>query len=163
MPFGFRGPRSGRSTLLTGTAGLVLVAGLSTGLAAPAAAAAPPAAVVDTTAALPAAAQHLGVPYRLGGTTPAGFDCSGFTGFVFRQLGVHLPRTAHQQMLATRPVAAHDARPGDLVFFLSRGGRAHHVGIYSGDGKMFDSPRAGRTVSERRIWASTVVFHRVGG
>ena len=157
MPFGFRGRRSGRSTLLTSTAGLVLAAGLSFGLTAPASA-----AVVDTAAALPAAAEHLGVPYRFGGTTPAGFDCSGFTGYVFRQLGVELPRTAHQQMLATRPVAAHDARPGDLVFFLNRGGRAYHVGIYSGDGRMFDSPRAGRTVTERRIWSKAVVFHRVG-
>ena len=151
-----------RSPLLTTTAGLLLAAGLGTGLAAPAAAAPLP-AVAPAGTAVQIAERYLGVPYRYGGTTPAGFDCSGFTGFVYRELGVHLPRTAHEQMLATRRVAAHEARPGDLVFFVSRGGRAYHVGVYAGDWRMLDSPRAGRTVTERRIWTSAVVFHRAIG
>jgi cell wall-associated NlpC family hydrolase len=92
--------------------------------------------------------------------TPRGFDCSGFTGYVYRQLGISLPRTANQQMLATRRVSRSAARPGDLVFFVS-GGRAYHVGLYAGGGKLYDAPRTGKTVSKRAIWDAAVVFGRV--
>ena len=142
----------------------LLAGGLSLGLAVPAQAhpTAPAAPVaIAGTPVLAIADQYVGVPYVWGGTTPAGFDCSGYTGFVFGQLGIQLPRTANDQMLATPRVAAHEARPGDLVFFLSSSGRAYHNGIYAGDGYMYDSPRAGKSVSKRKIWSATVVFHRV--
>jgi len=61
-----------------------------------------------------------GIPYLYGGTTPAGFDCSGFTQYIFGKLGVSLPRTAEQQRQATTPVSTPEV--GDLVFFATRPG-----------------------------------------
>ncbi|WP_083841833.1 NlpC/P60 family protein [Mobilicoccus pelagius] len=96
-----------------------------------------------------------GIPYVWGGTSTRGFDCSGYTQHVFRKAGVSLPRTAAQQQRATTRVR--DPRPGDLVFF---GTPAHHVGIYAGDGKMYDAPRTGRTTGLHRIWSSNVTYGR---
>jgi cell wall-associated NlpC family hydrolase len=109
---------------------------------------------------LSVAARYVGTPYVYGGTTPRGFDCSGYTRYVWAQLGVSLPRTANQQMNATRRVPRSQAKPGDLVFFVS-GGRAYHVGLYAGSGMMYDSPRAGKKLSKRKIWDAAVVFGRV--
>jgi cell wall-associated NlpC family hydrolase len=108
------------------------------------------------------AARYVGTPYLYGGTTPRGFDCSGFTRYVYAQLGISLPRTANQQMNATRRVSRSEARPGDLVFFVS-GGRAYHNGLYAGDGQMYDSPRSGKSLQKREIWDANVVFGRVTG
>ena len=91
---------------------------------------------------------QLGTQYVYGGTTPAGFDCSGFTGFAFAKAGKRLPRTAAQQQRAVRSVST--PRPGDLVFI---GARAHHVGIYVGNGKMLHSPRTGKPVQIAKIYA----------
>lgn len=87
------------------------------------------------------AASLAGIYYVYGGTTPAGFDCSGYTQYVFGKVGVSLPRTAEQQRQATTPVTS--PQPGDLVFF---GSPAHHVGIYAGNGKMWDSEQTGVAV-----------------
>lgn len=75
----------------------------------------------------------LKVPYVLGGTTPNGFDCSGFTSYVFEQLGVTLPRTSDEQFLGGEAVDLEDAKPGDLLFYdaLNKG-RVSHVAIYLG-------------------------------
>jgi cell wall-associated NlpC family hydrolase len=108
------------------------------------------------------AARYVGTPYVYGGTTPKGFDCSGYTRYVYKQLGVSLPRTADQQLNATRRISRSAARPGDLVFFVS-GGRAYHNGIYAGNGMMYDAPRSGKSVQKREIWDATIVFGRVGG
>jgi len=108
------------------------------------------------------AARYVGTPYRYGGTTPRGFDCSGYTRYVYAKLGISLPRTANMQMNATRRIKRSQARPGDLVFFVSSG-RAYHVGIYAGGGMMYDSPRSGKSVSKRKIWDAAVVFGRVRG
>ncbi|WP_052466569.1 C40 family peptidase [Mobilicoccus massiliensis] len=96
-----------------------------------------------------------GIPYRWGGTSTRGFDCSGFTRHVFRKAGVSLPRTAAAQQRAVRRVR--DPKPGDLVFF---GSPAHHVGIYAGSGRMYDSPRTGRTTGLHKIWSSRVTYGR---
>jgi cell wall-associated NlpC family hydrolase len=108
------------------------------------------------------AARYVGTPYVYGGTTPQGFDCSGYTRYVYAQFGISLPRTANAQMLATKRVSRSEAKPGDLVFFVS-GGRAYHNGIYAGNGMMYDSPRSGKSVSKRKIWDAAVVFGRVRG
>lgn len=102
------------------------------------------------------ARRYSGIRYRWGGTTPRGFDCSGFTSFVFRKAGVRLPRTAAAQQRATRRVSA--PRPGDLVFF---GRPARHVGIYAGGGRMYDSPRRGKSTGLHKIWSRSVTYGRV--
>jgi cell wall-associated NlpC family hydrolase len=101
------------------------------------------------------AAQYQGVPYQYGGTTPAGFDCSGYTAYVFRQVGIFLPRTASEQQAASTPVS--NPQPGDLVFF---GSPAYHVGIYAGNGMMWDSPHSGASVGLRPIWSSSATYGR---
>ncbi len=98
----------------------------------------------------------VGTPYTYGGQSPEeGFDCSGFTMYVFAQHGVDLPRTADQQQSAATPVS--DPQPGDLVFF---GAPAWHVGIYAGDGMMYDSGSEGSTVTKRAIWTDDVTYGR---
>jgi cell wall-associated NlpC family hydrolase len=101
-----------------------------------------------------------GVPYRWGGNDPAtGLDCSGLTQLVYRKLGVELPRVAADQARQGTAVASlAAARPGDLVFF---GTPAHHVGIYAGDGKMIDAPRAGKTVGLHNLWGTPSAIRRV--
>jgi len=97
-----------------------------------------------------------GLPYLYGGTTPAGFDCSGFTQYIFAKLGVSLPRTAEQQRQATTPVSI--PKVGDLVFF---GVPAYHNGIYAGNGMMYDAPRTGLKTGLRAIWTPDVTYGRV--
>ncbi|HST86312.1 MAG TPA: NlpC/P60 family protein [Kineosporiaceae bacterium] len=124
--------------------------------------AAAPTGTASGSSVLAIAARYVGTPYVYGGTTPRGFDCSGFVGYVYRQLGVSLPRTANDQMNATRQIPRSQAQPGDLVFFVS-GGRAYHDGIYAGGNMMYDSPRSGKSIQKREIWSADVVFARVTG
>jgi cell wall-associated NlpC family hydrolase len=102
------------------------------------------------------AASLNGTPYLWGGTTPAGFDCSGFTQYVFNKIGISLPRTAEEQRQFATPVS--NPQPGDLVFF---GIPAYHNGIYAGNGMMWDAPKTGKTVGLHAIWAGTVTYGRV--
>ncbi|OKL47372.1 C40 family peptidase [Boudabousia marimammalium] len=88
------------------------------------------------------AQQYIGVPYRWGGTTPGGgFDCSGFTAYVYRQVGINLPHQSTAQMRMGRRVSAAEARPGDLIWHPG------HVGIYLGNGQMIHAPRPGKSVT----------------
>ena len=102
------------------------------------------------------ASRYAGTAYRYGGTTPAGFDCSGFTSYVLRQVGIDLPRTSDSQRAATARISRSEAVPGDLVFMPG------HVGIYAGGGMMWDSPRTGEVVSRRSIYSSSATYGRVG-
>ncbi|WP_242496404.1 C40 family peptidase [Xylanimonas protaetiae] len=126
--------------------------------AAPAAASigAPAPAFANGSAVIEIAARYVGVPYLAGGSTPAGFDCSGFTSYVFAQVGISLPRTSSAQRGVGTVVSRADAQPGDLIW--SPG----HVAIYAGNGMQIDAPRPGKTIQFRSIWQSNPVFIRVG-
>jgi hypothetical protein len=87
------------------------------------------------------AASQAGAAYRYGGVTPSGFDCSGFTGWVYANRGVSLPRTSGEQSRAGLAVARGALAPGDLVFF-GRDGRVGHVGIYVSGGSFIHSSGA---------------------
>ncbi|MGQ7298065.1 MULTISPECIES: C40 family peptidase [Actinomycetes] len=138
-------------------AGLALSGGLVAGAAIPASAA----PVLNSGAVLATASQYIGTPYRFGGTSPSGFDCSGYTQHVYADNGIALARTTSEQLATTTRISKSEARPGDLVFFVNAAGRPYHVGIYTGDGRMMDSPRTGKSVSERSIWTEDVIYTRV--
>lgn len=96
----------------------------------------PSAAPVDGSKAeqvLSIAKQYTGVPYVWGGTTPRGWDCSGYTRFVYRHVGVNLPRNSSGQRHAGKTVSYSEARPGDIIW------KPGHVGIYAGNGMMYDA------------------------
>lgn len=88
------------------------------------------------------ARRQLGVPYVWGGSSPAGFDCSGLVSWVYGRLGVALPHNAAALYGVGRPVPLTAMRPGDLVFFPGLG----HVGLYIGNGRMIHAPQSGRDV-----------------
>ncbi|MBL8201291.1 MAG: C40 family peptidase [Chromatiales bacterium] len=92
------------------------------------------------------AMQMVGVPYRWGGSTPQGFDCSGLVQYAYSNAGLRLPRTAADQMDATAPVTLENAQAGDLLFFRD-GSRTSHVAIYLGEGRFVHAPSTGNQVS----------------
>jgi cell wall-associated NlpC family hydrolase len=126
-----------------------------------------PATLSGTTAAsgtaatvLAIAASLTGRPYSYAAAGPNAFDCSGFTQYVFRKVGISLPHNANAQNSYGTGVSRSAARPGDLVFFLS-GGHAYHVGIYAGNGYMYDAPHSGTTVGLHKVYGGTVAFRRL--
>ncbi|NUR15551.1 MAG: C40 family peptidase [Dermatophilaceae bacterium] len=101
------------------------------------------------------AQSFFGVPYVYGGSSPSGFDCSGFTSYVYRQAGISIPRTASAQQAAATRVS--DPQPGDLVFF---GSPAYHVGIYVSPGRMIDAQRPGTVIGNHSIWTAPSGYGR---
>lgn len=89
----------------------------------------------------------IGVAYRFGGTSPTGFDCSGFMQYVFRKaFAVNLPRTSAAQASVGSYVSRSELRPGDMVFFRTHGSRISHVGMYIGNDRFIHAPRTGKRI-----------------
>lgn len=110
----------------------------------------------DLAAVFAVAKKYIGVPYRYGGSSPAGFDCSGYIQFVYAQFGVSLPHSASGQGGYGKPIRLKDARPGDIVMMPG------HNGFYAGNGMILDAPRSGGVVSIRPIWTDNYYIIRLG-
>lgn len=89
----------------------------------------------------------IGTPYKYGGTNPRGFDCSGFTSYVFKQAGIKLPRTAKAQFKYSQRIKRSQLSLGDLLFFRLSGRKISHVAIYAGDNRFIHAPSSGKQVS----------------
>ncbi|OBS86766.1 lysozyme family protein [Bacillus pumilus] len=113
------------------------------------------------------ALKYEGNPYQWAGSTPkTGFDCSGLVQWAYRKAGISLPRTAQEQYGATKKIAESQAVPGDLVFFTGtyQGKFITHVGIYVGDGRMYNSNDGGVQYSDLKkgYWRDHLVsFGRI--
>jgi len=96
------------------------------------------------------AAQHAlsmqGKPYRPGGNSPRGFDCSGLVQYSYASVNVRLPRNTEGQWASSRAVPRKEIRPGDLLFFHQEGKRNSHVGIYVGNNRFVHAPSSGKHV-----------------
>jgi len=92
------------------------------------------------------ALSFLGVPYVYGGTTPQGFDCSGLVQYVYREVGVNLPRTARNQSRSGRTTTLRTMLRGDLIFFRIDRDVISHVGIYVGKGQFVHAPGTGKHI-----------------
>ncbi|WP_243062626.1 C40 family peptidase [Humibacter sp. RRB41] len=102
------------------------------------------------------AQQYIGVPYVYGGSTPAGFDCSGYVMFVYAQFGVSLPHSATAISDGGTRISIADAVPGDVIAMGS------HVGFYAGNGNILDAPDVGRSISIRPLWTNDYWVVRYG-
>ena len=121
----------------------------------------PPYPSFDLNQVVAVAKKYQGVPYRYGGENPSGFDCSGFTAYVYAQFGVALPHSSSRQGQGAgggAVISPADALPGDLVV-MDGGG---HVGIYLGGNMMIDAPYSGQPVQVREIYNPSHWFVRYG-
>jgi cell wall-associated NlpC family hydrolase len=105
------------------------------------------------------AKKFVGTPYKWGGSSPLGFDCSGFTQYVFKQAGINLPRISYQQGQGGQAVSTKAMQPGDLVFWdnSSRNNGADHVAIYIGGGQVISAPKPGDRVKIQPLYGNYFV------
>ena len=110
------------------------------------------------------AEKFLGIPYVHGGSTPKGFDCSGFTQYVMGHFGGSIPRTTTGQYSSGAKISKSELKPGDLVFFKPSAGstRISHVGIYVGGGKFIHAPQPGESVKISELSSNYNVSHYYG-
>jgi murein DD-endopeptidase len=92
------------------------------------------------------ATRQVGAPYRYGGVTPQGFDCSGLVYFAYRQAGIAVPRSVAEQYRYAKPLRLADAQPGDVLFFRLGSRGASHVGIVTEGEHFVHAPRGGKSV-----------------
>ncbi len=130
-----------------------------------------PPVLVDAYAPAGTVAEHvvqtaqglIGSPYRYGGTTPRGFDCSGFVQFVFNANDIRLPRTSGEQARVGQKIARRDLRPGDILVFRI-GVRSTHTGIYVADNTFIHSPSRGGRVRlddmDQEYWDRRFLYGR---
>lgn len=106
-----------------------------------------------------------GTPYAWGGTQPGGFDCSGLMQYGFKHFGIDIPRVTYDQVNEGQAIGMKGLRVGDLVFFDTDPGRSgpDHVGIYMGDGKMFHTPRPGKSAEIADITGGYYMNAFMGG
>ena len=93
----------------------------------------------------------VGKPYRYGGATPAGFDCSGLVLYSYKQAGVSVPRSTEHLRKQAHVIKASELKRGDLLFFDQEGKKNSHVGIYLGDGTFVHAPSSGKSVRSDRL------------
>ncbi|WP_018954613.1 C40 family peptidase [Thioalkalivibrio sulfidiphilus] len=94
---------------------------------------------------------QLGTPYRFGGDTPRGFDCSGLVQYAHQAARIPVPRQTGDQAAHARPVPAQARQPGDLLFFRINDNKPSHVSIYLGNGQFVHAPSSGGHVSIERL------------
>ena len=102
------------------------------------------------------AQRYLGVPYLWGGTTPSGFDCSGFMQYIYAKENISLPRTSQEQQKAIEPIDIKDVKPGDLVF--NKENDSTHVGMYLGNDKYIHAPHTGDVVKISTLSTSNMQY-----
>lgn len=107
--------------------------------------------------AVTAALAQQGTPYVYGGAAPGGFDCSGLVQWIYKQVGISLPRTAAAQSTAGHPVSLNQLQPGDLLFFYKP---VDHVVIYVGNGKIAEASQPGQPVHVRSMYLNGFVGAR---
>jgi cell wall-associated NlpC family hydrolase len=107
------------------------------------------------------ARQQVGVPYRYGGESPRGFDCSGLVHYAYLSAGIEVPRTTVEQLRGARRIPLAELRPGDVLFFRVAPPKISHVGLYVGDGRFVHAPSSGRQVSyaslDDQYWSRHIV------